>query len=94
MTFGQRIADHVAAFGGSWTFIISFAVFLLVWICINIYWLGNKGFDPYPFIISPFTFLSSSSPDTQMMIIRRVNVIKIATEQSHRNIGREDAVRR
>ena len=37
MTFGQRIADHVAAFGGSWTFIISFAVFLLVWICINIY---------------------------------------------------------
>ena len=51
MTFGQRIADHVAAFGGSWTFIISFAVFLLVWICINIYWLGNKGFDPYPFIL-------------------------------------------
>ena len=51
MTFGQRIADKVASFGGSWTFIISFAVFLLVWICINIYWLGNSGFDPYPFIL-------------------------------------------
>ena len=51
MTFGQRIADKVASFGGSWTFIISFAVFLLVWICINIYWLGNRGFDPYPFIL-------------------------------------------
>jgi uncharacterized membrane protein len=51
MTYGQRIADKVADFGGSWTFIISFAVFLLVWICINIYWLGNKGFDPYPFIL-------------------------------------------
>ncbi len=51
MTFGQRIADKVASFGGSWTFIILFAVFLLVWICINIYWLGNKGFDPYPFIL-------------------------------------------
>ncbi len=50
-TFGQRIADKVAAFGGSWTFIISFGVFLLIWICINIYWLGNKGFDPYPFIL-------------------------------------------
>lgn len=50
-TFGQRIADKVAAFGGSWTFIISFGIFLLVWICINIYWLGNKGFDPYPFIL-------------------------------------------
>jgi uncharacterized membrane protein len=51
MTFGQRIADKVASFGGSWTFIILFGVFLLVWICINIYWLGNKGFDPYPFIL-------------------------------------------
>lgn len=51
MTYGQRIADKVASFGGSWTFIISFAVFLLVWISINIYWLGNKGFDPYPFIL-------------------------------------------
>lgn len=51
MTYGQRIADKVASFGGSWTFIIAFAVFLLVWICINIYWLGNKGFDPYPFIL-------------------------------------------
>lgn len=51
MTFGQRIADQVASFGGSWTFIISFAVFLFVWIAINIFWLANKGFDPYPFIL-------------------------------------------
>lgn len=51
MTFGQRIADRVASFGGSWTFIISFGLFLLVWIFINIFWLANKGFDPYPFIL-------------------------------------------
>ncbi len=51
MTTGQRIADNVASFGGSWTFIISFAVFLFCWICVNIYWLGNRGFDPYPFIL-------------------------------------------
>lgn len=51
MTFGQRIADKVASFGGSWTFIIMFAVFLLIWICVNVYWLGNRGFDPYPFIL-------------------------------------------
>ncbi len=50
-TFGQRVADHVASFGGSWTFIISFGVFLILWICINVYWLANKGFDPYPFIL-------------------------------------------
>jgi len=51
LTYGQRVADRVASFGGSWTFIISFGLFLLIWICINIYWLGNKGFDPYPFIL-------------------------------------------
>ena len=51
MTFGQRIADKVASFGGSWTFIISFGIFLLIWILLNIFWLANKGFDPYPFIL-------------------------------------------
>ena len=50
-TFGQRIADKVATFGGSWTFIISFSFFLMLWILINIFWLANKGFDPYPFIL-------------------------------------------
>jgi len=51
LTTGQRIADKVASFGGSWTFIISFGVFILIWISINVYWLTNKGFDPYPFIL-------------------------------------------
>lgn len=51
LSFGQRIADNVATFGGSWTFIISFAVFIALWISVNVYWLVNKGFDPYPFIL-------------------------------------------
>jgi uncharacterized membrane protein len=51
MTFGQRIADKVATFGGSWTFIIIFGVFLLIWMSVNALWLTNKGFDPYPFIL-------------------------------------------
>jgi uncharacterized membrane protein len=51
ITFGQRVADKVASFGGSWTFIISFGIFLLVWISANIFILANKGFDPYPFIL-------------------------------------------
>lgn len=50
-TFGQRIADKVATFGGSWTFIISFMTFLLMWIAFNVFILLNKGFDPYPFIL-------------------------------------------
>ncbi len=51
LTFGQRIADKVATFGGSWTFIISFGVFIFIWISMNVFWLVNKGFDPYPFIL-------------------------------------------
>ncbi len=50
-SFGQRLADRVASFGGSWTFIISFGLFLLIWISFNLVWLSNKGFDPYPFIL-------------------------------------------
>ncbi|MFA6951318.1 MAG: hypothetical protein WCQ70_11605, partial [Lentimicrobiaceae bacterium] len=42
LTMGQRIADNVASFGGSWTFIISFGVFIMIWISGNVYWLLNR----------------------------------------------------
>ncbi len=51
LTFGQRAADKIATFGGSWTFIISFFAILAIWIAFNVYTLHNKGFDPYPFIL-------------------------------------------
>jgi uncharacterized membrane protein len=51
-TFGQKIADKIASFGGSWTFILSFLGFIAVWILINIFWISNSpSFDPYPFIL-------------------------------------------
>ncbi|MEI6080589.1 MAG: DUF1003 domain-containing protein [bacterium] len=50
LTLGQKLADKVANFGGSWVFISAFGVFLLIWILLNVYWLMNKAFDPYPFI--------------------------------------------
>jgi uncharacterized membrane protein len=50
-SFGQRLADKVASFGGSWTFILSFGSFLLLWIVVNTLILLNKPFDPYPFIL-------------------------------------------
>ncbi len=50
-TFGQRVADNVADFGGSWTFIISFLSFIMLWICMNVIFLVKKEFDPYPFIL-------------------------------------------
>lgn len=51
LSFGQKVADKVATFGGSWTFIISFITFLTLWIIINIFWITSKPFDPYPFIL-------------------------------------------
>ena len=50
-TFGQRVADKIAAFGGSWTFIIIFFTFLFLWMGINVFFLSVKHFDPYPFIL-------------------------------------------
>jgi uncharacterized membrane protein len=50
-TFGNRLADRVASFGGSWNFISLFAVIIFIWITANVAFLSNKGFDPYPFIL-------------------------------------------
>ena len=50
-SFGERLADKIADFGGSWTFIIAFVVILLVWITLNIVGLVARPFDPYPFIL-------------------------------------------
>lgn len=49
-TFGQRAADKLAKFAGSWRFIIIFSLILMTWIIINIYFLSQP-FDPYPFIL-------------------------------------------
>lgn len=52
-TFGERVADRVALFGGSWTFIIIFAAVLIFWVILNSYILAsrNETFDPYPYIL-------------------------------------------
>ena len=47
--FGDRIADKITKFVGSWTFILCFSSFLIIWIIINLYMLDNL--DPYPFIL-------------------------------------------
>jgi len=51
LTFGERIADKVAAFGGSWTFIILFGIILGVWVVLNTSLLFRPHFDPYPYIL-------------------------------------------
>lgn len=49
-TFGQKISDKVADFGGSWTFIIGFCSFLVFWVIVNTFIWTVKPADPYPFI--------------------------------------------
>ncbi len=51
LTFGERLSDHIASFGGSWRFIILFGTVLFGWIILNAILLLNRGFDPYPFIL-------------------------------------------
>jgi uncharacterized membrane protein len=50
LTFGERLADRIADFGGSWRFIGIFAALLLLWVALNSTFLIRKPFDPYPYI--------------------------------------------
>jgi uncharacterized membrane protein len=51
LTFGERLSDRIASFGGSWRFIITFGVVIVLWIAINVVLLAIRAFDPYPFIL-------------------------------------------
>jgi uncharacterized membrane protein len=51
LTFGERLSDHIAEFGGSWKFLISFGAVLVGWIVLNAVFLLSRAFDPYPFIL-------------------------------------------
>ncbi|MDX1335866.1 MAG: DUF1003 domain-containing protein [Gammaproteobacteria bacterium] len=53
LTLGQKLADRISTFGGSWTFIIIFLLLMICWMAINTYYLigPDDAFDPYPFIL-------------------------------------------
>src|SRR5437667_2487068 len=51
LTFGERLSDRIAEFGGSWKFLITFGVVIIVWIGANAVLLATRAFDPYPFIL-------------------------------------------
>lgn len=50
-SFGERVSDGLASFGGSWAFLISFALVLVSWMAVNVLMGEVKAFDPYPFIL-------------------------------------------
>ena len=51
LSVGDRMADRIATFGGSWLFIGAFFLFILLWMAVNIFLLTTRAFDPYPFIL-------------------------------------------
>jgi uncharacterized membrane protein len=75
-TFGERVADAVAAGVGSWPFIISQSLMFVLWILANSFiisdWLGGKPFDPYPFILLNLT-LSFQAAYTGPVVMMSAN---------------------
>lgn len=50
-TYGERAADWIARWVGSWTFLFALSIFLTVWVVFNVYVIFFKAWDPYPFIL-------------------------------------------
>ena len=72
-TTGERVADHVAAFIGSWPFIIIQSVIFLIWVVINTLWLLSAyQFDPYPFILFNL-FMSAEAAYASPLILMSQN---------------------
>ncbi|EDY20394.1 cyclic nucleotide-binding protein [Chthoniobacter flavus Ellin428] len=97
LTFGQRIADKVAAFGGSWTFIFIFGGILFVWMGLNTFLLSHFGitgenkdgaqWDPYPYILLNLllsTLAALQAPVIMMSQNRAAEKDRIAAEQDYR----------
>ena len=85
-TFGERVADKVASFGGSWTFIISFGVVLLFWVFLNSFILARSGgeFDPYPYILlNLFLSMLASIQAPIIMMSQNRQAIKDRLDAQH-----------
>ena len=81
LTFGERVADNVAKFGGSWTFIIMFSLFLLGWIALNFFWLMNRGWDPYPFILLNLILSSVAAFQAPIIMMSQNRAAKMERKQ-------------
>jgi len=101
LTLGQKTADGMTKWAGSWTFILSFIFFLILWMVLNTYyWLnyiGNKPFDPFPFILLNLilsTLAALQAPIILMSQNRSSQRDRIRTEYDyHVNIKAEKEIR-
>jgi uncharacterized membrane protein len=72
---GVRISDRMTRFGGSWAFVIIFGSIIVIWMGLNIFWLANPAFDPYPFVLLNLllSYLSTLQAPVIMMSQNRQN---------------------
>lgn len=104
-TFGEKVADNVAGFAGSWKFIIMFFSMLVVWIILNsIEAISQSSFDPYPFILlnlvlsfvaafqAPFIMMSQNRSEKKQDIAYRAIFIELK-ELLEQDIGHEEEIK-
>ena len=80
LTLADRAADVIAEFGGSWKFIIAAVLFFNVWVLINIWlrWVGESGFDPYPFLLL-------STAINMLAVLQAPIILMSQNRQSHKD---------
>jgi CRP/FNR family transcriptional regulator, cyclic AMP receptor protein len=80
LTLADRAADVIAEFGGSWKFIIAAVFFFNVWVLINIWlrWIGESGFDPYPFLLL-------STAINMLAVLQAPIILMSQNRQSHKD---------
>lgn len=101
-TIGQKAADMIATFGGSWTFIILFVSVLVIWIFFNGFVLLNRAFDPYPFILlnlvlsciaalqAPIIMMSQNRQEDKDRVRARSDyMVNLKAEMEVRNLHRK-----
>lgn len=87
LTFGEKVSDKVATFGGSWKFIIFFGSVLFFWILLNALFLSSKPFDPYPFILLNLvlsTLAAIQAPIIMMSQNRQEDRDRLRSEQDYK----------
>lgn len=86
-TIGEKVADHVTAFGGSWKAIFVGTIFLLAWSTLNLL-LADKAFDPYPFILLNL-FLSMVAAFQAPFIMMSQNRSEKKQDEAYRTLFKE-----
>jgi len=93
LTRGEKAADAVRNKMGSWGFVGTFLVFMAIWAAVNVFWLNNKGFDPYPFILLNLFLSMLAGLQGAILLIAAKRADAVSAEQalSHLQISKESA---